>query len=59
MWPTIIFIAVVAAAVAITVGLNRWSRRRADEVDDYFEREHRDPPTMGGGTWPQGGSGGM
>ena len=59
MWPAIVFIALVSAAVLVVVRLNRWSRQRADEVDDYFARHHRDLPVMGGGIWPQGGDGGM
>lgn len=52
MWPTIIFVAIVLAAVALIVGVNRWSRNRA-EVDDYYERDYRAPPAG-----PRGGIGG-
>lgn len=51
---------VLLVALLLLMGIpllvNAWARRRED-VDNYHERDFRDPPTMGG-TWPSGGSGG-
>jgi hypothetical protein len=33
----------VGGAIAVVVAINRRVGRRIREVDDYFEREHRDP----------------
>lgn len=52
----LILVAAALAAIAIVLFVDRWIRRRRD-VDDYFERDFRDPPAMGG-IWPSGGSGG-
>jgi hypothetical protein len=51
MW----FLVFVAVVLVIVVVLNRWSRRRADRVDDYYERAYRDPPILG--RWINGGRG--
>lgn len=48
-----VLLAALVVAVAIPVLVSRWIRRRRD-VDDYFERDFRDPPTLGG-IWPNGG----
>lgn len=49
---------ILLVAVVLPVLVNRWGRRRDDEVDGYWERDFRDPPTMGGGGWPGGGGSG-
>lgn len=55
--PTGRLLAVAAAlAVGVPVAVSRWIRRRRD-IDDYFDRDFRDPPTLGG-IWPGGGGGG-
>lgn len=53
-----ILLGMVTVAVMAAVGMNRWAKRRNAEVDDYFDRDFRDPPAMGGGPWPPGGGGG-
>ena len=36
----------------VVVGLIAWwVRRRGSDVDDYYEREHRDPPTFDAGSY--------
>lgn len=52
----LILLAAATVAIGIPVVVNRWIRRRRD-VDDYFEHDFRDPPTLGG-IWPSGGGGG-
>ena len=48
---------ILLLAIGVPVAVNRWGRRREDEVDDYHERDLRDPPAIGGGPWPGGGGG--
>lgn len=40
-------------AIAITGGLAWWLRRKAAEVDEYYEREYKDPSQIG--DWGGGG----
>lgn len=54
----LILIALFVLAVGIPIAVTRLGRRWESEVDDYYERDYRDPPTMGGGAWPNGGGGG-
>ena len=44
----------IVALVAVPVAVNRWIRSRS-EVDDYYERDHRDPPAFGTPSSPGGG----
>lgn len=52
----LVLIVAAAVAIGIPVVVTRWIRRRSD-IDDYFDRDFRDPPTLGG-IWPSGGGGG-
>lgn len=38
-------ISLVASALAV-VGFAWWARRRWNNVDSYYEREHEDPPAF-------------
>lgn len=58
MRTTVVLSIIFALAVLVPFLVNRWAKRRNDEVDDYHERDTSDPPVMGGGPWPSGGSGG-
>ena len=44
----------VAAFVVIPWAVNRWISSRS-EIDDYYEREHRDPAAFGTTSSPSGG----
>jgi hypothetical protein len=50
-----VFLAALAVAIGIPVLVNRWITRRK-KIDDYYEREHRDPPVL---TKPGGGPSGF
>lgn len=52
----LILLVAAAVAIGIPVLVGRLIRRRR-AVDDYFEHDFRDPPTLGG-IWPSGGGGG-
>lgn len=52
----VLFALGAVGAFAVLVWLfGRWTRHRANELDDYFEREdHRDPPASDVSSWPGG-----
>jgi len=50
----LILVATVIGVVAISA-FGRWVKRRWDNVDDYYEREHKDPPIFDAGDWLGGG----
>ena len=40
------------AVAAVLAGVAWWLRRHQRAVDDYYEREYREPPVF---NWPDGG----
>ena len=51
MW-VLIALGVLALAV---LGFAWWARRRWDNVDSYYERDHQVPPVIDAGDWLGGG----
>lgn len=41
----------LGAGVAVVVAFAWWARRRDNNVDSYYEREHQDPPAFDAGSW--------
>lgn len=43
----VVLLFILAALVGIPWAFNAWYDRREDEVDDFYERDFRDPPAIG------------
>lgn len=51
----LVALAAVGGFAILVWVLGRWTRRRSNELDDYFEREdHRDPSATDVSSWPGG-----
>jgi hypothetical protein len=52
--PVLILLVVLAVLVLL---LARWANGRWEEVDNYYEREYKDPPIFDATDWLNGGRG--